>query len=70
MGVACHSDSRISKSVLYSYSLDKNHHETKNYTGTEQENIELFFRHFKQKIRDEIEKYDCDNEALLEKLYS
>jgi len=38
--------------------------------GWKQENIELFFRHFKQKIRDEIEKYDCDNEALLEKLYS
>ncbi|WP_031553871.1 hypothetical protein [Oribacterium sp. FC2011] len=70
MGVACHSDSRISKSVLYSYSLDKNHHETKNYTGTEQENIELFFKYFKQKIREEIEKYDCENEALLKKLSS
>lgn len=70
VGVACNADPRISKSILYIYSLDKYHHQTNNYTGSERENIELFFRHFKQKIRDEIEKYDCDNEALLKKLYS
>ena len=32
--------------------------------------IEFFFKYFKQKIREEIEKYDCENEALLKKLSS
>lgn len=68
VGLAAHADKRISSSILYKYTLDEYHSQKNNYTGTEQENIALFYKHFKEKIREEIRKYNCDNKRLLAKL--
>ena len=68
VGIASHSDPRIAKSILPSYSLDEHHHQTNNYTGTDEESIDLFYKYFKKKIREEIKKYDCRNERLIKKL--
>ena len=69
VGIARHSDERISKAILYSYSLDECHHQTDNYLGTDKENINLFFAHFRDGVREEIAKYDCKNDRLLNLLF-
>lgn len=69
VGKAQHADKRISKSILYSYTLDERHHQTDNYLGTDQENIDLFFEYFRDRVREEIAKYDCKNERLLNILF-
>ena len=68
VGLATHADKRISSSILYKYPVDGYHSQKNNYTGTEQENIALFYKHFKEKIRGEVKKYDCQNKRLLAKL--
>ena len=65
-GIVPYVDERIAKCVLYMYSTGKHHEIIDNYKGLDEDGkIEKFFKHFEEKVREEIEKYDCDNITLL-----
>ncbi len=70
VGVARYGDPRISKAILYKVSVDALHRQVKNYTGTEEENLEKFFEHFRSVVLEEMDKYHSDNERLREKCLS
>ncbi|MBP3199136.1 MAG: hypothetical protein J6N21_19345 [Butyrivibrio sp.] len=69
MGVAEKADERISKAILYRIGLDEYYGTKQNYPGNDTENIQRFYTHFEQNIRDEIKKYNCKNIELLDELY-
>lgn len=65
-GLARYADPRISKAILYKIKLDEMHSQIENYTGTNEENLEKFFTHFKGAVLEELNKYHSENERLRE----
>lgn len=67
-GFALAADERIARCLLYKKSYDEKHNTIENYSGDEAEDIALFFGHFKEKLRLELENYSCKNDRLIKKL--
>lgn len=59
------SDERIFDAILNKNTLEN---EEVNYTGTDEEKIQKFFAYFEDHIREEIKKYHCTNQKLMEEL--
>lgn len=68
VGIAYMADSRIGESILWKVQQDKNGCWIPTYNGTDEENLELFMDYFEKHIKQEVKKYDCKNEKLLELL--
>ncbi len=65
-GLSMYADERIAKAILPKIELDELHSEIKNYTGTDEENIQKFYKYFKKKVLDELETFHSENERLRE----
>ena len=65
-GLSMYADERIAKAILPKIELDKLHSEIKNYTGTDSENIQKFYGHFKKNVLEELDAYQSDNQRLRE----
>ncbi len=61
-------DCRILDAILYRKEEGLLGTKETNYTGTDEENIRVFFEYFNDGILAEIRRYDCKNELLLRKL--
>jgi hypothetical protein len=67
IGIARSGDERIGQSIRWMYSMDTETYDlSKEYDGTDQENLQLFFESFVDGIRNELQKYDCKDDQLLE----
>ena len=65
-GLSMYADERIAKAILPKIELDELHSEIKNYTGTDSENIQKFYGHFKRNVLEELDAYQSDNQRLRE----
>lgn len=62
-------DERISSCILPRYERHKYGNETDNYEGLDEAGkIARFYEYFEAHVKEEVKKYDCQNEQLLKRL--
>lgn len=67
IGIATYADRRIANCILWKVNRDnKTGILHNNYIGNNEKDIQLFYSHFEEMVRNEIKKYDCRNPKLLE----
>lgn len=65
-GIAGLSDERISRCILWKYTIGENGEQVDNYDNLdEKEKIKAFYDYFEEHLKNEINKYDCDNKRLV-----
>ena len=59
-------DERFSRCILWKYSQKEDGRMNNNYEGLDDaEKVAVFYKYFEEHVREEVLKYDCENDAIL-----